>query len=623
MANLAKLVVQLEAQSSKLTSELEKSNRRAQKWEQKVKKNVTNVKGAFAALGIGIAAVKFKSFVTESIAAADQIAKMSDALGLTTKAFQEYSFGAELSGVNTSQFTSNMTAFVKRVGEARSETGPLVSFLKKYDEELLIAIQRTKSQEQALGLIADAVKNAATETDRAAIANAAFSRAGVTMVNFLKDGSAGLTDFSDKAQELGLVIDEAMLRKSEDANDKLTILSKTLRIQGVNAVVEYAGEIQTLAMNLLNFSKTVARVPDFIRYLSESFAAAVHGPADPVRIADRIDVLKKKLFELQIEEFKYKEQGGIAGGAKRLLFLDDYEARIKTVKDELQKLTQAQELFLAAPAPIELPKPVKPPQREDVDGGRLTTGEQQLQRQVEALELSLLTEEQKIAESQERRTFMVENAFENELIGYERRAELLSDIDKKAADERVAIEQRASAQMLSIRASTANAAIGFLQLFADKNKAIAKGIIIVQKGLAIAQAIQNTAIAVTSMLKYPPGIREGLIAETKLLGKVQVGLIAATGLAQLGGAGGGGGGGGSPSIGAGGGGVSIDNDLTTPEQQAPGQTTIIFVGSDRPSDEFVDHTIASLGERINEGSLVVIRRDSPQAQEIALAAGSL
>ncbi len=93
----------------------------------------------------------------------------------------------------------------------------------------------------------------------------------------------------------------------------------------------------------------------------------------------------------------------------------------------------------------------------------------------------------------------------------------------------------------------------FLQQFAGKSKAAAVAVIAINKGLAIAQAIQNTAVAYTKALTIDPtGV---LAARTALLGKVQVGIIAATGLAEAmsagGGSGGsGGGGGGSSSVSA-------------------------------------------------------------------------
>lgn len=83
----------------------------------------------------------------------------------------------------------------------------------------------------------------------------------------------------------------------------------------------------------------------------------------------------------------------------------------------------------------------------------------------------------------------------------------------------------------------------FMQQFAGKSKAAAVAAIAINKGLAIATAMQNTAVAVTAALKLDPtGV---LAARTALLGKIQVGLIAATGLAQaasaVGSSGGGGG----------------------------------------------------------------------------------
>lgn len=578
---LTKLEIRLEAETTRLQKDLDKADRKIKRFAGKATKSSKSVSQSFKQIGLAATAatVGLGLFVKTSISAADTIAKMSDALGLSTKAFQEYSFGAELAGVNQSQFTSNLTAFVKRVGEARSETGPLVSFLKKYDEELLVAIQRSASQEEALGLVADAVKNAATATDQAAIANAAFSRAGVTMVNFLKDGAAGLDEYTQKAQELGLVMDEAMLRNAEKAEDQMTILSKTISIKATSAVVKYADKISALSDKLLTFIDVASQAPAFIQYLAESFAAAVHGPADPVRIADRIEVLREKINNLSQGLIELQERTGISGTFGRLLSdSDDYYERINVLGAELQKLLTLQETFITAPPPILTP----------LEGGEprdVRTADDELNKQEEIW------------------------------------AEQLK-LQKKMRDEEVKLEQQKSAMILSMRANVANASIGFLSLFADKSKAIAKVIIVVEKALSIAQAIQNTAVAV--MKSYTIDPFGGLAARISLMGKVQVGLIAATGLGQLAGAGGGGGGG-APSIGGGGGGgaIPVDNPYTPTAEPQQSQTTFIIVGDSRFDENNMDSIMDEISERINEGSQIVIRRDSPQAQEIALAARNL
>ena len=70
--------------------------------------------------------------------------------------------------------------------------------LKNLNPALLEAVQNAKSQDEAFRLIADAIANAASSTEAAAIANAAFSRSGVRMVEVLRQGTAGLDEQATK-----------------------------------------------------------------------------------------------------------------------------------------------------------------------------------------------------------------------------------------------------------------------------------------------------------------------------------------------------------------------------------------------------------------------------------------
>ena len=303
MTDLAKLVVKLEAQSAKLTSDLEKANKRAKRWETKTKKSVNNVKGAFAALGIGIAAVKFKSFIQNQISAADAIGKTADKLGISTKALQEYRFAAEQSGVNTKTLDMGMQRFTRRVAEAQQGQGELKQSLIDAGIALRDSSGNVRSSEAILYDYADAIKNAENKQERLRLAFKGFDSEGAALVNLFKRGADGVKEYRNQAEELGIVVEDDLIRKSEDAADRMNILSRVIDSKLTIAVAENAKEIEAMTEKLIGFVRIAAQAPDFIKYLAESFAAMVHGPADITRINDKIADLReniKKLSEARI-----------------------------------------------------------------------------------------------------------------------------------------------------------------------------------------------------------------------------------------------------------------------------------------------------------------------------------
>ena len=189
--------------------------------------------------------------IKKAIDAADSIAKSADAIGISTDMLQELTFAADLAGISQDTLTSALKAFTKRVGEARSDTGTLVTILKKMDEELLNNVQSSESAEQAFDLIINAAADMANPLDRAALLAAAFGRtAGVDMANLIKNGVKDMEAMRQKARDLGLVIEEDLLRNAEQAKDSMTILGRVISTQVTTAVLTLAPEIKTLSDNI-------------------------------------------------------------------------------------------------------------------------------------------------------------------------------------------------------------------------------------------------------------------------------------------------------------------------------------------------------------------------------------
>lgn len=96
------------------------------------------------------------------------------------------------------------------------------------------------------------------------------------------------------------------------------------------------------------------------------------------------------------------------------------------------------------------------------------------------------------------------------------------------------IEKTKSRTIQQLERATWSAAAGFLDQFAGESKAAAIASIAINKGLSLAQAAQNTAVGV--MRAYTVDPTGALGAKVAAMGKIQMGLIAATGLAQAAGA---------------------------------------------------------------------------------------
>jgi|GEM_PF-2662763 len=212
------------------------------------------------AVGLVAASAGLVIATKSALKSADSIAKTADKIGLTTDSLQELRVAASLTGVSQGKLDSSMERFVKRIGEAAAGTGAA----KKMYEQLGIAVVNTdgslRNSDLILNDVANSIKGMRSEAERAAATAALFGREGVALALTLKDGSAGLDAYRLKAQELGIVIDESLLRGAESANDAMDLLGKSIKASVTTALLELAPTIQNVAETLISFLPVIKSV---------------------------------------------------------------------------------------------------------------------------------------------------------------------------------------------------------------------------------------------------------------------------------------------------------------------------------------------------------------------------
>jgi hypothetical protein len=268
-------------------------------------KRAVSFRGATASL-LGTAGIGL--LVNRTLNHADALTKQADRIGISTKSLQEYGFAADLAGVSQGNLENGLSTFTKRLGELQAGKGALHSFLKTFDADLLAALTTAKDTSTALDLLFKSSRGLETAADRAALFANAFSKAaGINMTTMIDGTEAAI----ERARELGLVVDEYLLRRAAATNDALTTLGKTLSSQFTTAILENASAIQRLAdglttamPKLISFlervgqawgmldqpaAKRLREITLEIRALQESITRAEKMPAHPARAAGLAD----------------------------------------------------------------------------------------------------------------------------------------------------------------------------------------------------------------------------------------------------------------------------------------------------------------------------------------------
>lgn len=196
-------------------------------------------------------------------------------------------------------------------------------------------------------------------------------------------------------------------------------------------------------------------------------------------------------------------------------------------------------------------------------------------------------------------------------------AQLLKE-GKAARDLQISNEQTIASVTQQLREDTVSAGINLLRTFAGKSKAAAVVAIALEKGLAIARTIMNTAAAVMKAYTIDP--TGALAARVAAVGKIQVAIIAATGLAQAAAVGGGGAAPGTPAnpiFGADADDQAGADGFDPFGFQGGRGVTVIFQGDVFGWDDHIrENVIAGLREALDEHDEIIFSGGSAQALAI-------
>ena len=212
--------------------------------------SVLSLKGALGGIGLAMGARAFVNFAKESLNTADAIGKTADRLGITTTALQTYRFAAEQSGMSTADLDKSLEGFSRRIGDAGMGIGTALPFFKSMNISLKDSNGKMKNTETLLSEVADKMKGVADPTAKMAAGMAFFGRVGSKMVNMLQGGSGSLIDLRDQLKKTGGVLTEQFIRDSEEANDAMNKLSKTINVNMMQALSDLGPALTTASAGL-------------------------------------------------------------------------------------------------------------------------------------------------------------------------------------------------------------------------------------------------------------------------------------------------------------------------------------------------------------------------------------
>lgn len=535
--------------------------------------------GYMAVFSVGSVA----GWVSNQLNAADAIAKAAEVANLATGSLQElrYAF-TQLSTLTDSQVDASLRRFNRRLGLARQEAGPA----KAAFDQLFGGVERFGNTEQALDAVIERLASIEDQAQRAALASAFFGDdAGPLLAAALGKGSAAINQLRQDARELGFVLSDDLINNAGVITEEFDRAQRILNTAFMSALTAATpllvkmAEMATKIANALTLTPAEAlhkqledlrkRQDLLLNELNRPRLLRINPFASDERLRAELNEVNTQMLDLQqqldglrrkaaevpavlpigdwvppevLDQF-HKLEANLA----RQLALYGQTSEVAKLRYEmehgsLQGLNAEQQTRLEQLAAELDAKAALTEKEKELDALRKEIEQASLERMdpVERERERYAQQLEMLREFHEEKLITQEELWELEREAFLNHEAALTEAAKQGAREREQAERQAAAAIQAMRQQTASLAVGLLQTLGRENKAFALASIALTKGVAIAQTFAHTQTAAT--LAYAsqliPGVPSSLAAaqaayaKTQAMGKLNMGLIAATGLVE-------------------------------------------------------------------------------------------
>jgi len=149
-----------------------------------------------------------------------EIERNAKIAGLSTDTYQKLAYAAKMTDVDMDSLGKGMKILAGHMDDVRKGSDQAISLFQSIGVATIDASGKTKSFDSILGEIADRFKMMPDGIDKVALATDLFGRTGQNLIPTLSQGSAGLREFYKEAERLGIVLDENLIKKGAELEDK-------------------------------------------------------------------------------------------------------------------------------------------------------------------------------------------------------------------------------------------------------------------------------------------------------------------------------------------------------------------------------------------------------------------
>lgn len=334
MADLAKLVVKLEAESARLHQDLDRANKKLAGFEKhagKAGKALRSMATVGAAALVGFAGTM--TVVTKkTLDLADRIGKLSQSSGLSTEMLSRLRYQADLTGSSFEEIAKGVTRLQRSMYDAEQGLKTQSEAFDQLGVSIVDNDGRLRDTEQVMLDVADRFSDMENGAQKAALAQVLFGKAGTKMIPFLNSGRDGLKEMADEADKLGITMSGSLTAAAEATNDNLTRLRTALEGVFLRVMEQALPKLEEITKRMVAWSQESGNVERMMQGVNAAMKVAA---TVWTVLSTAMEAVGKKLGA-NMAQFSLIFEGDFAGAAR--VWKDSNLDAFNSVSDGVKEL---------------------------------------------------------------------------------------------------------------------------------------------------------------------------------------------------------------------------------------------------------------------------------------------
>lgn len=331
----AALVVALSAQLTKFEKDMKSAGDIADKQVSSIEDRFASLNPTFSGIKALIPAALVTGAIASIKAVVDALAELGDKsedTRLPVEQLQAFSIGAQQARVSTDEVSKALTTFTDVSKKSADDGKDFYKALQNIGGGFVTAFKDAPTQSDRLRILSQAMASTTDEVKRAQLGLTAFGSDSERVTGFVASLSSQMDGLIQRADDLGIKIDEAMVKQAQTAQTQLGTLAQVI---GAELTASIASLIPAIVELLPYMEKLGGLVLDSLA----GFASPSARPTATLEreLQDSVGIVKD--YQKQIADLQKSADDSVLPS-----FLSNNDAQIAAIQKKIDKEKEFQNL---------------------------------------------------------------------------------------------------------------------------------------------------------------------------------------------------------------------------------------------------------------------------------------